>query len=688
MLPNGGVMERFLIIASVAGALLAFTAGAAPQAGGEVALRVAIEKEMVKGDLKGAIDQYKKLAQGKDRAVAAKALLQMGRCYEKLGDAEAARAYERIVREFGDQKEAAAEARKYLESKGAQADNGIVTRQIQKVGDRLYGAISSDGRYGAFTYQSGRVGLHDLVTGEQKNLVVRKTPDESLNRAMVSPDGKSVAYTRGFAGGAETWLVNADGSNPRRLAGDETLGVRAVAWSPDGRQLLAAVNYKQSQSSKPPEHGLLAVPDGSFTAIGPGQMAIGSFSPDGSQIAFVRFNSAAQDSTIYLQSVKGGAEIAAVENAGGADYPLWTPDGQRLLFVRNNGSGGDLWALRILDGKPSGPIEFVRNGIGGLIGVSRDGEYFYRTALRARDVYVSGLDPQTGKLTTPSRRISKSLFNGGAAFSPDGQWIAYYAWPNASRDSDRHVVVRPAGGGQEMDVAWKAPSGPVSGSVQWFPDSRSIFVYSFDGKVGQIDAKTGDYHVLADDVKIPQYQYGHPGGYPEFDTDVLLAPDGRSVYYFASTDGPRQTRLVRLDLQDKSERELSRFEGTGSEIVISPDRSQLAFKSVRRASDGKNQESFVSVPAGGGEPKELCKCEFGQFLGWSKDGQRLFFTKWGEGHIEMYAVPVGGGTPEALGNYAEPRTALLQPSPQRHADRLFRRAVERPPLGDEEPVPG
>jgi hypothetical protein len=50
-----------------------FAAGVAAQVGAEVALRTAIEKETVKGDLKGAIDQYKKLAQDKDRAVAAKA---------------------------------------------------------------------------------------------------------------------------------------------------------------------------------------------------------------------------------------------------------------------------------------------------------------------------------------------------------------------------------------------------------------------------------------------------------------------------------------------------------------------------------------------------------------------------------------------------------------------------------------
>ncbi len=72
-----------------------------------MALQAAIKAEMVDGDLKGAIELYRKLAAGGDRGVAAKALVRMGQCYEKLGDAQARQAYDRVVRDFADQKEAA-----------------------------------------------------------------------------------------------------------------------------------------------------------------------------------------------------------------------------------------------------------------------------------------------------------------------------------------------------------------------------------------------------------------------------------------------------------------------------------------------------------------------------------------------------------------------------------------------------
>ena len=72
----------------------------------DVAFQAAIQKEVVEGDLAGAIKAYEGLAKSGNRTIAARALLRIGRCHEKLGDGQAAAYYERIVREFGDQIEA------------------------------------------------------------------------------------------------------------------------------------------------------------------------------------------------------------------------------------------------------------------------------------------------------------------------------------------------------------------------------------------------------------------------------------------------------------------------------------------------------------------------------------------------------------------------------------------------------
>ena len=135
----------YRIAAALLGALLALPAAAQVKA--EVALRAAMETETVKGDLKGAIEQYKKVAQAGDRAIAARALIRMAECYQKLGDAESRKIYERVVREYADQNEAVAVARTRLGGSAVAHSAGIVTRQVW-TGPKVdvTGAVSPDGR--------------------------------------------------------------------------------------------------------------------------------------------------------------------------------------------------------------------------------------------------------------------------------------------------------------------------------------------------------------------------------------------------------------------------------------------------------------------------------------------------------------------------------------------------------------
>src|SRR6185369_108785 len=88
-----------------------------------VLFQAGLAKETVQGDLRAAIQMYGNVLKeaGRDRALAAKALLRMAECYRKLGDTEARKIYERVVREFGDQTQAAATASGQLGTAGAEA---------------------------------------------------------------------------------------------------------------------------------------------------------------------------------------------------------------------------------------------------------------------------------------------------------------------------------------------------------------------------------------------------------------------------------------------------------------------------------------------------------------------------------------------------------------------------------------
>ena len=391
-------MKRFLIPTSIAGLLFAFAAGVTAQVGAEVALRTAIEKETVKGDLKGAIDQYKKLAQGKDRVVAAKALVHLGRCYEKLGDAEARNAYERVVREFGDQTEAAAEARNYLVAKNTRAETGVVARLIFNMGgdQSVMGPLSNDGRYVAFTTGKG-VFVHDLVSGERRQPATK----EGLFNARISPDGKLVAYEvwpnlpGGPKGLVEIHVMGADGSNPRHLAGDKDVRAVLSAWSIDGRQLLASRSPKLDDPGA--ERILINIADGSQRVIGTGRMLEARFSPDGKYIAFTKRLGEGKGSSIAIVSVDGGADVNLTEHAGHATTPVWTRDGKEVLFLSNWRSGNsewragdfDMWSIHVAQGKPAGAAEFVKERVDRIVDITADADCYYRTGTFSQEPRVA-----------------------------------------------------------------------------------------------------------------------------------------------------------------------------------------------------------------------------------------------------------------------------------------------------------
>ena len=86
----------------------------------------AIHLMETKGDYPVAIELFEEIALGSDRALAARALLNVGRCSETLGEAEAVTAYQRITQDFTDQLAVVAQARRRLERlEPRQAGRGV-----------------------------------------------------------------------------------------------------------------------------------------------------------------------------------------------------------------------------------------------------------------------------------------------------------------------------------------------------------------------------------------------------------------------------------------------------------------------------------------------------------------------------------------------------------------------------------
>src|SRR5690348_16859708 len=209
----------------------------------KVMMEAARKKEVVDGDLNGAIQEYGAIAvkYKADRPVAAMALFHMAECYQKMGDAESRKIYEQVVKDYADQKEAVTLARARLGN--ATAHNaGIITRQVW-MGPKVdtLGTVSPDGRVLSFVdWSTGDLALHDLATGEDRRLTHKGTWADNVEFAeesTISRDGKQVAYAwfnKDYL--YELRVSDLNGGAPQvLLSNPDVMWVAPYDWSPDGK---------------------------------------------------------------------------------------------------------------------------------------------------------------------------------------------------------------------------------------------------------------------------------------------------------------------------------------------------------------------------------------------------------------------------------------------------------------------
>ena len=613
----------------------------------------ATKKEVVDGDLKGAVEAYQKILvlTGAPRAVVARALWHLGQCYEKLGDTEARKAYERLVREFADQPEEAKLARGRLAALSGR-DTAMRVRQVWAgpEGD-LLGAITRDGRYLTLQdWPSENVGVRDLVTG-QKRLLTHKDP-KSLEFALLSvpsPDGRDVVYAwYNKEGITELRLVGMDGSSPRVLAADpEFKEAEPFDWSPDGKHVLAAFYRKRGGG----RIALVSVADGSVRPLksfddgGPKRVR---FSPDGRYVAYdMRQQSGSAKYDVFVLAVDGGREAAVVQHPANDVVFDWTPDGTRLLFGSDRAGTMGVWWIKVTGGEPGGAPELVKPDIGQdarPIGFSRDGSYFYHVRTALSDVFIAEVDFATGRILAPpvlaTQRFAGS--NGWPRWSPDGRQLAYLSrrGPGAGWGS-MAVWIKEMGSGEVREIPTDLETVVRAG---WFPDGRSLLaITQLAGNApGQfrIDVRTGESE------PVDLFRVAGPGA-------AAWSRDGRTMF-FQRWGAGNGSAIVARDVATGQEREVHSLAGPSvyaSSPIVSPDDRHLAMVVNDVASRSK---VVVVVSLAGGEARDVLRS--GQMvwppsIAWAPDSRGVLFVKQPDADdptTELWVVSVQGGEPRRL----------------------------------------
>jgi TolB protein len=235
-----------------------------------------------------------------------------------------------------------------------------------------------------------RVGLHDVVYGDLKNVQAFSLPDPgsvdfrmAIHRASdaivswATDGGKGIAATRiayarrGEDGSSALWIVDSDGENPRRIE-TGAFSVYSPAFSPDATRIAYAIQDEQGnyailetnlitgrRRTVATSAGLIQTPTytpdgrlayartvgtgrvqvfidgGSQLTQGAGDALNPTFSPDGRMFAYL--SDQTNEPQVYVQSVSGGSSrrisVYVRDERTNAASPDWSPLGDRIAYA-------------------------------------------------------------------------------------------------------------------------------------------------------------------------------------------------------------------------------------------------------------------------------------------------------------------------------------------------------------------
>jgi Tol biopolymer transport system component len=651
-------------------ALLAAIAATAPAAEkpdqARVLMEAARKKEVVDGDLRGAIEQYKAIASkhAGARSVAAAALLRLADCYQKLGDTESRAVYERIMRDYSDQSEAVTVARKRLGPGGAAREQrGELALRKVWTGD-VSGRVSADGRRMTYVNWSspsweiwGTLHVRELATGSDRVLVERGPSKGTVYTSAISRDASQVAYSWCVNQVCELRAVPIQGSGmpvSRTIFANEDVSfVSPMDWSPDGKWIAAFLQRKDRSG----HIALIGATDGALRVLksanwrGPENMF---FSPDGRELAYdMEADDKSAQKDVFVLAVDGSRETRAVASPSNDLMMAWTPDGKRLLFASARSGTLGLWSMPLSAGKPQGSPELVKANIETVrsLGITAAGALYLGHEGSTRDIEISALDVAAGKQVGPSVRPIDTFVgtNLDPFWSRDGKFLSY-----RSRRGDRTVIcIRSVETGTVREVPVGADL-PWMVGVSWSPDQRYFLAAGDDGKgrhgIFRIDGQSGAVSPVA--VPVPE-RLSYEG--------FSWSPDGQRVYYHS-----QKGTIYERDMQTGATREIAK--GNYGPISLSPDGRWLA------TSMGG---AFGVIPVAGGAPRELLRIEKPAWFNniampWTPDSKTVLVRKMlvdGGKQSELWAMPVEANESPRKLEFDVNRIATYQPGKMRlHPD--------------------
>lgn len=389
-----------------------------------------------------------------------------------------------------------------------------------------------------------------------------------LSKPLFSPDGSMVAFSGTYDKNTDVYVVPATGGQPRRLTFHPEPDVVA-GWTLDGKSILFA-SHRYSFSD-PFQLFTVPVAGGFPTRLPLPAGLAGSYSPDGSRIAYVpnfqwepfwKDYKGGQHTEVWVARLSDSATERIPSPDSNASDPMWV--GHTIYFLSDRDGPTTLYAYdtasrqvkRVID-NTGFDITSASAGPGGIV-YSQFGElhiYDFATGtthsvpvtvagdlpqrrphfqdvskdLTAGDVSPSGLravfEAHGDILTVPAEHgspenltHSPGAMDRSPAWSPDGQLIAYFS----DRAGEYDLYIRHQDGSGAVRHIPLGQDDAFYYAIRWSPDSKKLLF---------TDQKLDFWYLDLTQASPRAKKFGADDFDPLHDPRARWSPDSRWIAY-------------------------------------------------------------------------------------------------------------------------------------------------------------
>lgn len=464
--------------------------------------------------------------------------------------------------------------------------------------------------------------------------VTRLTNGGDLHAAALSPDGKYFVYEERVGGVSRLWARQTERGNPVLLASAPERYLLGTTFAPDGGSVYFVAVEKQDPAGALYRVPTLGGPQTKLLAHVNSPVAV---SPDGKQLAFMRWLDTAPESRLVVASADGVNERTLLSRQGKewlSTGLAWSPDGKRIAF--------GLWTAPTLDSEQacrlmsadaqSGALESLTdqrwNQCGRMAWMGNgQGVVVVGTKLEEQTV----VRDQVWQISLPGGDVHR-ITNGLGRHFVDTLGL--------SADDSALLVIPFNRTSQLWSVATTGDESAAAQITSGTTDGRAGIAPLPDGSVSFV-RRTGDHtdiwRAAADGTGQRQLTND-----PPFVEELHATPDGRYLVFAAKRDG--RSHLFRVDADGANLKQLTGGDSTETDSDASPDGGWLVYSSQQPLTDQSEPPCLWKVSIDGGQPVRLTEKQ-GLSPHVSPDGKYISYVFGEAGRERIAVMPAEGGTP-------------------------------------------